>query len=797
MMLREISAAGDRERTGAFDVAWDRAHASLFFKFGHTRHVTFEMADGRTLAGEDALTALVAELPGEIEVATWRRTAITDETLDLTSDELIALFEAGAPATSNGAAPPARAPNGAGAPGAEPPPQDAPITATGSAILGANTFALLPLGPVLWSDAMANVDDLEAMVPHLPDCLLVLTRPEPQAAAVVAGGAVTDALWMSDGRGLSGDDAARALMASREGELTAYCIADERMLTVLRTLLHEPDAPVTQASDVEAPNAPESTAEPAAPIVTPDDATPTFDLAFAYVGMSGREGVAPSTAIESPLPAVDVPAQPEALTWSTRDPAAPPSGVGENPVGHEAVGSVASSALAATLGPVGRPLPAVLVPIRVLLSLGIYALIWQRATNRELEEFDHSLPARPARSTVSSIVAWFTALVITVAVAALFASTRGSFHLPFNRQLSSSETYYLIAGLALLYLTLILPFNFTTARTSLRRLGAVQEHAGVPAGRRVRLSNALLLVIPVGGKLVLLAIEQRRINAIWKAATAAVSPAIDVTVKPAAAPSTPADAGAEEEVAGTTQLADESLPEGKPAPDWYVSGGVKVAAAAAIPAAEPEPEAGAAEGNTTDVRAEDESTPDAEPAIALAVPENADASMLDEAAPAEAPAEEAAEQSSEHGSIVSEPDVQPVWLRIAAPEPEEAVDPVAADETAIDAVPVPGVELGANAAEPSVDPVAALESIEFIPTRLEIDVDALRGGLTEIAAKWLGAEPAEPVAAVIAATRPGVDDFVFAIAAIRGMEIPGYESRIVRAMAREMHYYATEVLCGV
>ncbi len=56
-MLREISAAGDRERTGALDVEWDGAHATLFFMFGHPSHVVFETAEGRKLDGEAALDA--------------------------------------------------------------------------------------------------------------------------------------------------------------------------------------------------------------------------------------------------------------------------------------------------------------------------------------------------------------------------------------------------------------------------------------------------------------------------------------------------------------------------------------------------------------------------------------------------------------------------------------------------------------------------------------------------------------------------------------------------------------------
>jgi hypothetical protein len=93
--------------------------------------------------------------------------------------------------------------------------------------------------------------------------------------------------------------------------------------------------------------------------------------------------------------------------------------------------------------------------------------------------------------------------------------------------------------------------------------------------------------------------------------------------------------------------------------------------------------------------------------------------------------------------------------------------------------------------------VEAREVREFVPPRLEIDIDGLRAELTAIAVTWLGADDAAAVAAAIDATRPGVDDFVSTIASIGAMEIPNHENAVLRAMAREMHYRATEVLCGV
>ncbi len=327
VMLREISAAGDRESTGALDLVWDAARASLFFKFGHPRHAVFTAADGRSLAGEDALTALVAELPADIEVATWRRAKVTEETLDLTAEELIALLDPRQPAHTDGTAD--------SSPGADlglPEPATVPVPPRPA--FGMAHFPLLPLGPVLWSDAMANVVDLEAMLPLLPNCLLVLTLPAPQAAALVAEGAITDAVWMAGGQGLLGDTAARALMDSREGELTAYRIDDPRMSAVLRTLLADPAALVVATGEADAPPTPVTDTEATAPADQPEgggEATDPDRTADIRPGIRvcraarSRERLCSASPVDPPAPPPEVRPQSEPSTWSPRQVVAPPS----------------------------------------------------------------------------------------------------------------------------------------------------------------------------------------------------------------------------------------------------------------------------------------------------------------------------------------------------------------------------------------------------------------------------------------------------------------------------------------
>jgi hypothetical protein len=88
------------------------------------------------------------------------------------------------------------------------------------------------------------------------------------------------------------------------------------------------------------------------------------------------------------------------------------------------------------------------------------------------------------------------------------------------------------------------------------------------------------------------------------------------------------------------------------------------------------------------------------------------------------------------------------------------------------------------------------ETRGFVPMRIDVDIDGLRAELIRVAVLWLGLDAAVPVANAIANTRPGVDDFVATISAIGRMKVPPQDETFIRTMAREMHYRATEALCG-
>lgn len=240
-MLHEISAARDEHRSGALDVEWDGARASLFFVFGQPSHATFESFDGRDLAGAGALSALVEELPLDFRVEPWRRIMVTEDTLRCTVNDLLALFggdadepiivtaPAGNGHSTNGGAP---APALASAPAPPPPPvAPAPVVP-----FGIRDFPLLPLGPSLWSGAAANVVHLEVLVSGLPNSLIVLTGPTRRAAALVADGSIVDAVWVDGEAGLLGEDAAHALMSAGDGMVSGYRIDDLRLVAAIPML---------------------------------------------------------------------------------------------------------------------------------------------------------------------------------------------------------------------------------------------------------------------------------------------------------------------------------------------------------------------------------------------------------------------------------------------------------------------------------------------------------------------------------------------------------------------------------
>ena len=219
-LIGEIASTRDSQRSGAVDIEWAGARASIYFVFGQPSHATFTRSDGTTLEGSPALERLLSEIPDEAIVGAWRRVMIPEDTLRCSIDDLYRRCtqrldpQGGAAGSAGFPAPPAR-----------------PVVP-----FGVDDFPLLPLGTSLWSDAAANVVHLDMLAPKLPDSLIVLTAPGRRAAAVIARGTIVDAVWVDATTGLLGDDASRALMNTAAGTVSGYGLDDERLLAAIPIL---------------------------------------------------------------------------------------------------------------------------------------------------------------------------------------------------------------------------------------------------------------------------------------------------------------------------------------------------------------------------------------------------------------------------------------------------------------------------------------------------------------------------------------------------------------------------------
>lgn len=666
-MLREVAAAGDRERTGVLDVEWDGTHASVFFMFGHPSHVVFDSVDGRRLTGQAALDALVRELPKDFKVAPWRRAMVTEDTVRLSAEELLALLGDERRANgANGAAPeqsepptpsadaPAAFATAAPRPWSEDPAGAAPVQPDAPAPpFGLDDFPTLPRGTPLFSDSMERVTNLAAVLPRLPDCVLTVTSADHRAVALVQDGAVADAVSVTRERGLLGDAAATALLTATEGILTAERLDDGRLAASLPTLWH---------GDRTASGIPAAWLQADEVVADVRTAGRSVTLLF--------DGDNPGAAVfhEGELVAV--------YTQTDRWPA------------------TTMSALRALLHQQGVSL-SVAVPVPA------------------------QAPVEPAAGEAPEDV------VETPAAPAHDADTTGA-------DVDATAT----------------------------------ENAG-PSTATAESPDTDEAIEPVS----------------------AAEPVAPPVFEPLLAETEADETAAEAE--GETTATFEAAADLETAPQ--VEEPTTVEAAAAV---DDTPELLEPDDDTADDAIAAEAADDLDDGLLTADAD--EATDTDDDGPIAAVADDAPTMFA--GGIEDDLDDSP------AEDPDTAVV-VALPETRVATAELPDVEpavftiaaLHQEAAEAPPETIAAERraAAEFVPARLDFDVDALRTELTDIALLWLGADDAVPVADAIAATRPGVDDFVATIAAIGAMEIPGHEAAVVRAMAREMHYRASEVLCGV
>lgn len=169
-------------------------------------------------------------------------------------------------------------------------------------------------------------------------------------------------------------------------------------------------------------------------------------------------------------------------------------------------------------GPVGKRRSVAAVLFLCVITFGLYGLVWHSRNNREIGEFDPQMQVHPGRSTWGVAIAWLLGLLVTLAGAARIGLSAAGVTLPFNPGFSVNVGYFLLAGLlAVPYLTLLLPFSFAAVVMTAERIRIVEERAGLTTDVQIRPATVgALLLIPLAGPLLLIGLEQRRINAVWQ-----------------------------------------------------------------------------------------------------------------------------------------------------------------------------------------------------------------------------------------------------------------------------------------
>lgn len=226
-LLRQLASAKDDYLSGAFDVSWDGARATLYLVFGRPSHAVFEM-DQAQIEGEAAIDALLAELPKVFAVSDWRRAMSPRETLSITIDELAGPFV-----------------RLAGSYADDPVADESPewwsaIDDSPDLPFGLSDFPLLPGGRPLWVEASPDEVHLAERLADLPPSIVVLTGAKLRAAAVVSGGDLIDAVWIDADDHACGETAGMALLGASKGSLAGYALDDPRVAEALTMIWRLP-----------------------------------------------------------------------------------------------------------------------------------------------------------------------------------------------------------------------------------------------------------------------------------------------------------------------------------------------------------------------------------------------------------------------------------------------------------------------------------------------------------------------------------------------------------------------------
>ncbi len=264
------------------------------------------------------------------------------------------------------------------------------------------------------------------------------------------------------------------------------------------------------------------------------------DTELVETGMAGPT-VTDDRAEQGPALTEPPPAFEELLTGTgeAADAAAPAAGAGE-PVIHVqgrptwTFPPLQQTVAVPSVGPPGRRRHPLTVLFASALTLGAFAIAWHARVNREISDFDARVEVAARRSALAIAMPWLAGLACSLAGAALLVGHQ----LGVGPTLILATSGFEVAGRTVLwdwlmlggilvipYVALLLPFSAIALVMTAERLRIAEERAGLPAELRVRpVRHASLLLVPILGGLLHVAVFQSRLNQVWQRAFPAGDP---------------------------------------------------------------------------------------------------------------------------------------------------------------------------------------------------------------------------------------------------------------------------------
>jgi hypothetical protein len=789
-LLRQLASAKDDYLSGAFDISWDGAKATLYLVFGRPSHAVFD-TDQAQIEGEAAIDALLSELPRTFVVSDWRRAMSPRETLSITIDELAGPFVRLAGSYA-----------------------DDPVTdatpewwsaddSSPDLAFGLADFPLLPGGRPLWEETSPEDVNLGERLAELPPSILVLTGAKLRAAAVVSGGDLIDAVWIDADDQARGEAAGMAILGATKGSLSGYALDDPRVAEALTMLWRLPLA----VKGIEL-----SWLDPASMLAAFHsdglDRVLLIDAPIRGVAIFSRGGLVAvysetqRSAVASPerlrsllsqargrltvmerkprrlaIDATD--AQPSATEFFAvaADHAALPEELTVEPAGDEdAAGALVVAADADTTVDASAPLPPPLPP-----ETGLAASADVPTSPAETATTSEPAPKRP----------WWA-----------FLRSRRDRHAP-----SPPQDAEPVAPDAT-------SFGWNVRRPEDTPKPYWYRREGDPNDSDEASSNT----VPP-------AIEAEVGPQTDEAAAPPAASPVDETVTDFEA-AAPANTSSVDEPVADLEAVDEPSPADAPesqvahdfwsefaTPDPDSDADQAIAEPSALAASEPDhPEAHElAETEPDDV--------ETEPHDVATEPDDVETQLDDvetvpddvEPADTEPPPIAEERQDSDREPVVPE-GLEPFRRRSSertfAPwswplaEAESVAAPASTTASSTSPFHLTDAHVQAAAspkpASAEQDPGADegfFQRDEPVGSQF-VDFEEVRKELVRIGVVWLGESNAVPVTALLASTRSTIDDFVATIDAIRGLNVEGQEPASIQAMAREMHQQAAERLCG-